>query len=152
MDIEGRKKKRSGRRRSGGSTVYNRKSQYLIFEYHDFRCVFCNNQFPYEELTRDHIIPVSRDGEIGWTNIVPSCHKCNQDKDNNIFIGAERDALLNKARLGYEHMLRQRGLSIVKAYQQKLKTMNETCKQVNYIKRYLEEAQSRNEPRQPRRV
>lgn len=135
---EGQRKKRQ--RRSGGSTVYNPKSQRLIFEWHENRCVHCGIQFEYEQLTRDHIIPISRGGEIGWTNIVPSCSICNAERDNTFFLSTKRDRLLEKARQAYEYMLRQRGLNIVRAYEQKLRAMGDSAKQVRYLQNYLDEA------------
>jgi len=143
MSIEDRHKRR--KRRSAGAGVYNPKSQKLIFSYYENHCVHCGKQFPFEELTRDHIIPVSRGGEIGWTNIVPSCKDCNVVRDDKIFLADKRDEMLEKARQAYEYMLKQRGLSVVRVYKQKLKTLAISNKQHKYINQYLDDARERGE-------
>ena len=43
-------------------------------------CHYCNLKFKPAELTMDHIIPIARGGESVKNNVVPACHKCNQDK------------------------------------------------------------------------
>lgn len=43
-------------------------------------CHWCNNSFPPEELTMDHIIPISRGGKASRNNVVPSCKECNNKK------------------------------------------------------------------------
>lgn len=45
-------------------------------------CLYCGRQFSSRELTRDHVIPVSRGGESVWENCVTACRACNQRKDN----------------------------------------------------------------------
>lgn len=44
-------------------------------------CAYCGNEFKSEKLTRDHIIPVSRNGKNAWTNVVSACGGCNRRKD-----------------------------------------------------------------------
>lgn len=43
-------------------------------------CHYCGKKFPPEELTMDHIVPLSRGGRSTKGNIVPSCRNCNQEK------------------------------------------------------------------------
>lgn len=43
-------------------------------------CHYCGKQFPPRQLTMDHIVPVARGGTSSKGNVVPSCHKCNQEK------------------------------------------------------------------------
>ena len=43
-------------------------------------CLYCAQPFPSSELTRDHIVPVSRGGEDRWENVVTACRRCNQHK------------------------------------------------------------------------
>ncbi len=43
-------------------------------------CHYCHRKFPREELTLDHIVPVSRGGRSTRGNLVVCCRKCNQDK------------------------------------------------------------------------
>lgn len=45
-------------------------------------CLYCGRQFPARELTRDHILPVSRGGASLWENCVTACRSCNQRKDD----------------------------------------------------------------------
>lgn len=142
MTIERRKRRK---RRSAGAGVYNPKSQDMIFSWYDYKCMHCDQVFKYEDLTRDHIIPISLGGEIGWTNIIPSCQECNLLRDDDFFLADERDELLDKARQAYEYMLKQRGLSVVKAYEQKLNTLADSDKQHRYINQYLHDAKQRGE-------
>lgn len=43
-------------------------------------CGYCGREFGEVDLTRDHIIPSSRNGENIWTNCVTSCKRCNNLK------------------------------------------------------------------------
>ena len=45
-------------------------------------CMYCARAFPANELTRDHIQPVSRAGADRWQNVVAACRRCNQHKAN----------------------------------------------------------------------
>ncbi len=47
-------------------------------------CAYCGNEFVLDKLTRDHIIPTSRNGKDTWTNVVTSCGSCNRRKDNHL--------------------------------------------------------------------
>lgn len=47
-------------------------------------CGYCGRFVHDDKLTRDHIIPVSKGGKDIWTNVVSSCKKCNNLKDNNL--------------------------------------------------------------------
>lgn len=44
------------------------------------RCHWCGGQFPPEELTMDHVIPLARGGKASRNNVVPSCKECNSRK------------------------------------------------------------------------
>ncbi len=44
------------------------------------RCHYCGNTFPAEELTMDHVVPLSRGGKSTKGNIVPACKECNTKK------------------------------------------------------------------------
>lgn len=59
-------------------TVSNR----LLFRRDRNLCLYCGETFAYEALTRDHVIPRSRDGSEKWTNLVTACRRCNQRKGN----------------------------------------------------------------------
>ena len=43
-------------------------------------CAYCEEIFPKEELTMDHIIPIARGGKSTKKNIVVSCKRCNHSK------------------------------------------------------------------------
>ncbi len=45
-------------------------------------CLYCGQQFKYEELSRDHVSPLSRGGRDVWQNVVTSCKRCNHHKGN----------------------------------------------------------------------
>ena len=43
-------------------------------------CHWCGNSFPKDELTMDHVVPVSRGGLSSRGNLVPACKECNNRK------------------------------------------------------------------------
>ena len=43
-------------------------------------CHWCGKQFTAEELTMDHMIPISRGGRSEKFNLVPCCKACNTQK------------------------------------------------------------------------
>ena len=43
-------------------------------------CRYCGKQFPKDQLTIDHIVPVARGGRSVKGNIVPCCKDCNSEK------------------------------------------------------------------------
>lgn len=45
-------------------------------------CLYCGNQYGASQLTRDHVVPVSRGGTNSWENCVTACRRCNQAKDD----------------------------------------------------------------------
>jgi 5-methylcytosine-specific restriction endonuclease McrA len=51
----------------------------LVAAYQNY-CSYCHKRFPTSELTPDHRIPLSREGNNNISNIVPSCLRCNQRK------------------------------------------------------------------------
>ncbi|MEM9254278.1 MAG: HNH endonuclease [Pseudomonadota bacterium] len=53
-----------------------------LFKRDDNRCLYCGQQFPRSELTRDHVLPTSRGGTDRWENVVAACRRCNFQKDN----------------------------------------------------------------------
>lgn len=44
------------------------------------RCHYCGGQFSANELTMDHVVPLSRGGRSVKGNIVPCCKECNNLK------------------------------------------------------------------------
>ena len=43
-------------------------------------CHYCGRKFPAEELTMDHIVPLSRGGTSSKNNVVVCCKDCNNKK------------------------------------------------------------------------
>jgi 5-methylcytosine-specific restriction enzyme A len=43
-------------------------------------CYYCNKEVGRQNLTMDHIVPVSRGGKSRKGNVVPSCKDCNNKK------------------------------------------------------------------------
>jgi 5-methylcytosine-specific restriction endonuclease McrA len=70
--------RRTNRSDAGGSFTHNQ--WYRLCEYYDFHCLRCNRKFPFEELTFDHIRPVSRSGSSDISNGQPLCKSCNSKK------------------------------------------------------------------------
>ena len=43
-------------------------------------CLYCGEHFPRNELTRDHVVPLSKGGRDRWENVVSACLHCNVRK------------------------------------------------------------------------
>jgi 5-methylcytosine-specific restriction endonuclease McrA len=43
-------------------------------------CLYCGEHFSRGELTRDHVVPLSRGGRDSWENVVTACLSCNVRK------------------------------------------------------------------------
>ncbi len=43
-------------------------------------CLYCGGHYTRSELTRDHVVPVSRGGRDHWENVVTACISCNVRK------------------------------------------------------------------------
>lgn len=43
-------------------------------------CYYCKKKFDPDDLTMDHLIPVSRGGKSEKINLVPACKECNNKK------------------------------------------------------------------------
>lgn len=57
----------------------NNVSRKAIFTRDNHTCAYCKSK---ENLTVDHIIPQSRQGEDIWENLITSCLRCNLKKGN----------------------------------------------------------------------
>jgi len=57
-----------------------RNSNWWANQLQDGVCHYCGKQFPPEELTMDHLVPLSRGGKSTKGNLVPACQPCNSDK------------------------------------------------------------------------
>jgi len=48
------------------------------------RCQYCGTVFAQRELNLDHVVPLSRGGRSGWTNVVTACVPCNSRKGSRL--------------------------------------------------------------------
>lgn len=51
-------------------------------EYFDYSCAYCGSK---ENLTKEHIVPVTKGGATSKKNIIPACLSCNSAKSNKEF-------------------------------------------------------------------
>lgn len=56
--------------------TYTRKNVHIRDHY---MCQYCGS---HENLTLDHVHPVSRGGKSNWENVVTACYRCNSKKGN----------------------------------------------------------------------
>lgn len=52
----------------------------ILFRRDQNLCLYCGNEFAIHNLSRDHVLPLSRGGRDSWTNVVTSCRRCNNHK------------------------------------------------------------------------
>lgn len=45
-------------------------------------CAYCGKGLTVQEVTMDHVVPVSKGGPTTWDNIVAACNDCNSRKGN----------------------------------------------------------------------
>ncbi|HLB03169.1 MAG TPA: HNH endonuclease [Nitrospiria bacterium] len=58
-------------------------SRANIFARDKYHCQYCGQKARTEELTFDHVIPISRGGRKAWENIVTACIACNNRKSGH---------------------------------------------------------------------
>ncbi|MCK9469378.1 MAG: HNH endonuclease [Porticoccaceae bacterium] len=73
----------------GGERLAQPRASYplsnpTLFARDGFTCMYCANRFATSQLTRDHIVPLSRGGRDRWENVVAACRRCNQRKANHL--------------------------------------------------------------------
>lgn len=66
------------RRRAARSFVFTFRDWLRVLRRYGFRCAFCGERAG--NLTREHVIPLSRGGDHSIGNIVPACWPCNSSK------------------------------------------------------------------------
>lgn len=59
-----------------------RKSRWWQQKTASGRCYYCHRIVPFQELTMDHLVPLTRGGRSTRNNLVPSCKDCNNMKKN----------------------------------------------------------------------
>jgi 5-methylcytosine-specific restriction protein A len=57
-----------------------RRSAWWMRKIREGRCYYCDRQVDPQELTMDHVVPLSRGGKSKKGNIVPACKECNNRK------------------------------------------------------------------------
>ena len=45
-------------------------------------CMYCGSRHSVHQLTRDHVVPISKGGADVWSNVVTACRACNTRKGN----------------------------------------------------------------------
>jgi 5-methylcytosine-specific restriction endonuclease McrA len=81
----------------------------FLFARDDYSCQYCGRhrkelkgrQF----LTRDHVLPVSRGGGNGWSNVVTSCSPCNNRKGNRTPEEARMPVLTQPGEPNHVHLV-----------------------------------------------
>lgn len=51
-------------------------------EYFDHSCAYCRSK---ENITKDHVIPLTKGGTTSKSNVIPACNSCNTSKLNHDF-------------------------------------------------------------------
>ena len=51
-----------------------------LFRRDAYLCMYCGNHFAGSDLTRDHVLPLSKGGKDIWSNVVTACKRCNSKK------------------------------------------------------------------------
>ena len=51
-----------------------------LFKRDSYICLYCGEKFSIRDLSRDHVTPISHQGEDTWTNVVTACRRCNNHK------------------------------------------------------------------------
>ena len=64
-----------------------------LFRRDQHLCLYCGKDLPEKELTRDHVVPLSRGGRDIWMNVVTACRRCNQHKGNKMLEESGMDLL-----------------------------------------------------------
>lgn len=59
-----------------------RRSQWWKRKRASGRCHYCADSFRPQELTMDHVVPLSRGGLTTKSNVVPCCKNCNSQKQH----------------------------------------------------------------------
>lgn len=87
------RKKYPEKRRHQSSLEYarekNAKGSHVLEEWqilkglYQYKCAICGKK---KKLSKDHIVPLSKDGTNYISNIQPACNPCNSRKNNKIYV------------------------------------------------------------------
>lgn len=67
-------------RKKNSITIYSDNTWEETIKEFNYKCAYCNTDE--EQLTQEHIIPVSKGGGYLRSNIIPACQSCNSSKGN----------------------------------------------------------------------
>lgn len=56
-------------------------------------CMYCGMKYSDSQLTRDHVVPISRGGTDEWTNVAAACRRCNIHKGDSLLQECELELL-----------------------------------------------------------
>lgn len=51
-----------------------------LFRRDGYLCIYCGQTYKRNQLSRDHVIPLSAGGTDSWQNVVTACRSCNNKK------------------------------------------------------------------------
>jgi hypothetical protein len=68
-------------------------SNATLFRRDQHTCLYCGMQFSPQDLSRDHVEPVSRGGRDDWTNVVTACKRCNTRKGSRLLSECDMELL-----------------------------------------------------------
>ena len=72
--------RRTRKTKTGG--IYTTDEWYNLCEFYGFHCLMCHQEFSFNQLTIDHIKPISKGGSSYIWNLQPLCLFCNSSKGN----------------------------------------------------------------------
>jgi 5-methylcytosine-specific restriction endonuclease McrA len=55
-------------------------NNHELFRRDGYMCMYCGTEQPEHQLTRDHVVPMSKGGRDIWSNVVTACRSCNTRK------------------------------------------------------------------------
>jgi 5-methylcytosine-specific restriction endonuclease McrA len=83
---QSRQKSKQTRRSSESNTECTltiKEWEEILIRY-NYRCAYCKEEFPKEQLEKEHFIPVALGGGYTKDNIIPSCAPCNRKKGKKL--------------------------------------------------------------------
>jgi 5-methylcytosine-specific restriction endonuclease McrA len=57
-------------------------NNHELFRRDGSMCMYCGDRHDVLQLTRDHVVPISKGGRDIWSNVVTACRSCNTRKGN----------------------------------------------------------------------
>jgi 5-methylcytosine-specific restriction endonuclease McrA len=55
-------------------------TRHALYARDGYTCQYCRQEYDWDALTFDHVIPVAQGGQKSWDNIVTACEPCNRRK------------------------------------------------------------------------